>query len=80
MKNITITLDAETAAWIRVKAAEQNKSVSRLVGEFLQEQMKDRREYQLAMQRFFAKGPFNLSGESERYPKREELYDRVRIR
>ena len=42
--------------------------------------MKDRREYQLAMQRYFAKGPFNLSGESERYPKREELYDRVRIR
>ena len=33
MKNITITLDAETAAWVRTQAAEQNKSVSRLVGE-----------------------------------------------
>jgi hypothetical protein len=30
--------------------------------------MKDRREYQLAMQRFFAKGPFNLSGESGALP------------
>src|SRR4029079_12497948 len=29
MKNITITLDPETAAWVRVHAAEQNKSVSR---------------------------------------------------
>ena len=48
MKNITITLDAETAAWVRVQAAEQNKSVSRFVGEYLQTQMKDRREYQRA--------------------------------
>jgi hypothetical protein len=29
MKNITITLDPETAAWIRVQAAEKNMSVSR---------------------------------------------------
>ena len=36
MKNITITLDEETAAWVRIQAAEQNKSVSRFVGEHLQ--------------------------------------------
>jgi hypothetical protein len=32
MKNITITLDPETAAWVRVQAAEQNLSVSRFIG------------------------------------------------
>ena len=80
MKNITITLDLETANWIRVQAAEQNKSVSRLVGEILQARMKDRREYQRAMRRYLAKPPFAISGEPEKYPSREELYDRVRIR
>ncbi len=42
MKNITITLDLDTAKWVRIKAAEQNKSVSRFVGELLQQQMKER--------------------------------------
>ena len=80
MKNITITLDQETAAWVRVHAAEQNKSVSRLVGEILQARMKDRLEYQRAMRRYLSKPPFNLTGEPQKYPTREEIYDRVRVR
>jgi hypothetical protein len=80
MKNITITLDSETANWARVHAAEQNKSVSRLVGEILQTYMKDRREYQRAMRRYFSKPPFDLGGEAQEYPSRDELYDRTRIR
>jgi hypothetical protein len=80
MKNITITLDPETASWVRIQAAEQNRSISRLVGEILQTHMKDRREYQRAMRRYFAKPPFDLTGEPEKYPDRDELYDRPRIR
>jgi hypothetical protein len=80
MKNITITLDAETAAWIRVHAAEKNMSVSRVVGEILSEKMGHRLEYEQAMRRYLSKGAFNLSGDSERYPTREELYDRGRLR
>jgi hypothetical protein len=80
MKNITITLDPETANWVRVKAAEQNTSVSRFVGELLQKQMKDRIEYQRAMERFLSKPPFKLGEPGEPLPKREELYDRPRIR
>lgn len=80
MKNITITLDEETAAWVRVHAAEQNKSVSRLVGEILQSRMRDRREYQRAMRRYLSKPPFDLSGDAAKYPSRPELHDRARIR
>jgi hypothetical protein len=80
MKNITITLDAETAAWVRVHAAEQSKSVSRLVGEILQTRMRDRREYQRAMRRWLAKPPFDLAGPPEKYPTRDEMHDRARIR
>ncbi len=80
MKNITITLDAETAKWVRVKAAEQNRSVSRFIGELLQKQMKQRIEYQRAMERFLSKPPIKLRDAGEPFPKREELYDRPRIR
>jgi hypothetical protein len=80
MKNITITLDADTAAWIRMHAAEKNMSVSRLVGEILSEKMGHRLEYEQAMLRYFSKPPFELRGQAEKYPKREELYDRPPIR
>ncbi len=80
MKNITITLDAETANWVRVKAAEKNTSVSRFIGELLQQQMKNRLEYQRAMERFLSKPPFALGEPGEPLPKREELYDRPSIR
>ena len=37
MKSITITVDEEVARWARVWAAQQNTSVSRLVGELLRQ-------------------------------------------
>ncbi len=80
MKNITITLDQETAAWARVHAAERGMSVSRMVSELLQLQMRDAREYDEAMRRFLAKPPVKLRRAGERFPSREELYDRPRLR
>ena len=80
MKNVTITLDTETANWVRVKAAEQNKSVSRFVSELLQQQMRDRIEYQQAMERFLSKPPYALGEPGEPLPRREELYDRPGLR
>ena len=80
MKNITITLDPETASWVRIHAAEQNKSVSRLVGEILRERMSGRREYERAMQHFLSRKPVMLRQPGESLPKREELYDRPVLR
>ena len=80
MKNITITLDEKTALWARVHAAKNNKSVSRLVGEMLQEHMRESREYDEAMRRYLAIKPRKLKSPGQRYPKREELYDRPRLR
>ena len=76
MKNVTITLDKETAAWTRVHAAQRNLSVSRFVGEVLRKHMRESGEYEAAMKRYFALKPFPLKGPPQRYPKREELYDR----
>jgi hypothetical protein len=41
LKNVTITLSEEAARWARVRAAEQNTSVSRLVGQMLEEKMRE---------------------------------------
>jgi len=76
MKNVTITLDEETAAWTRVYAAQHNVSVSRFVGELLRARMRESREYDTAMRRYLARGPFKLEGRAEGYPKRERLHDR----
>jgi hypothetical protein len=81
MKNITVTLDEKTAAWVRVHAAKLGKSVSRLLGELLQQHMTDTREYNEAMRRFQAIKPFDADWVGGRRPAREELYaGRVRIR
>jgi hypothetical protein len=40
LRNITITVSEEAARWARRAAAEQNTSVSKLVGGLLEEQMR----------------------------------------
>ena len=80
MKNVTITLDEETAAWARVRAAESNKSLSRYVGELLRERMRRSDEYEKAMRSCLAEKPLKLTGPWKPYPKREELYDRPVLR
>jgi hypothetical protein len=80
VKNVTITLDEKTAAWVRVHAAERGKSVSRLVGEMLQERMRELRDYDQAMSRYLALKPVRFHWAVGRRPKREELHDRAGLR
>lgn len=77
MKNITITLDEETARQVRVRAAKHDMSVSRYIGEVLRRNIRESREYEEAMQRYLSRGPFKeLTGQPQRYATREELHDR----
>jgi plasmid stability protein len=80
MKNVTITLDEKTAAWARVYAARHNTSVSRMVGEMLQQRMRESHKYEEAMRRFLEKKPVKLDRSAKRYPKRDDLHVRSRIR
>jgi len=80
MKNITVTLDEKTAAWARLYAARQNKSLSRFLGELLHRTMRESREYEDAMQRFLSKQPSRLNREHAPYPAREELHERTHLR
>ena len=78
MPNLTITAEEEVLRWARVKAAEENTSVARLVGDLLKERMQSERGYRAAQRRFMGVKPRILS--SGRYPSRDELHDRSRLR
>lgn len=76
MKNITITVDEETAAWARAQAASLDMSLSRFVGELLQHRMSESRQYERAMRQYLSKQPVPLKRQDERYPARNELHER----
>jgi len=76
MKNVTITLDENVARWARIRAAELNTSVSRLVGDMLREKMLDDEKYDQASRQYLSQRPLKLRKPGARYPKREELYGR----
>jgi hypothetical protein len=80
MKNITITLDEKTAAWVRIYAAQRGKSISRLLGEILQERMREVRDYNDAMRRYLCKKPFKFQWADGSRPTRDDLHDRANLR
>ena len=80
MKNVTITLDEEVARWARIRAAKEDTSLSRLVGELLREKMLDENNYQTAMQNYLGRSPSVLKETADKYPQREDLHDRQDLR
>lgn len=80
MKNVTITLDEETAGWARIRAAQEGMSLSRLIGDMLRQQMRETSEYDDAMRRFLSRTPVQLKRSTERYATRETLHERNDLR
>jgi len=76
MKNVTITLDEKVAAWARIRAAERETSVSRLVGDMLKERMLEEKRYQSSMQHYLSQTPRLLKEPGATYPTREGLHER----
>jgi len=52
LKNMTITVTEQVAHWARKKAAEENTSVSRLVGRMLENEMRLSDDYWRAYKRW----------------------------
>ncbi len=80
MKNVTITLDKEVARWARIRAAEEDTSLSRLVGELLREKMLSESNYETSMQNYLDQSPRVLRKKRDKYPDREVLHDRQGLR
>jgi hypothetical protein len=78
LRNVTITLDEEVARWARVRAAEANTSVSRLLGEELRRMMRQQQQFDRA-RRDFQRIESGVISDGV-YPRREELHDRSGLR
>jgi len=78
LRNVTITLDEEVALWARVKAAEANTSVSRLLGGVLKRMMQQQQHFDRARRDFQRIGTAVIS--EAPYPRREDLHDRPGVR
>jgi len=74
-RNITIRISDEAARWARRKAAEEDTSVSRLVGEMLERQMRQTDEYWAAYERWKVDHPLAKVSASDRMS-REEVHER----
>ena len=80
MKNVTITLPEDLARWLRVRAAENDRSVSRWVAELLAGMRRQEDEYEVAMKQALAVKPRKMEWVDGRKPTREELHDRPSFR
>jgi hypothetical protein len=76
MKNVTVTIDEKVVRWARIRAAERDTSLSRLIGELLREKMNQEEDYLEAMEQYLSFHPFPLKKGKSKYPNRKELYAR----
>jgi hypothetical protein len=75
LKNMTITVSEEAARWARRKAAEENTSVSKLVGRMLEDQMRVSDDYRRAYVRWKKIGNVKGLNAAERVS-REDAHER----
>lgn len=57
MKNVRITVCYDLVWWLRLKAAEDDRSVSRWIAELLERMRRREEEYQEAMKSYLAMKP-----------------------
>jgi hypothetical protein len=74
-KNVTIRISDEAVLWARRQAVEKNSSVSRLVGEMLERQMRLGDEYWRAFDHWKSNRPLAGVGAAERLS-REDVHER----
>lgn len=80
MRKVTIALPEDLARWLRVKAAEEDRSVSRWLADLLEGMRIDEDRYEVAMRRYLEIKPRNLRWPDGRRPTREELHERPGLR
>ena len=75
MKNVTISMDEDTAAWARIEAAKAGKSLSRFVGDVIASKMERQSSQSEILKKIMSYPKLDLTDESGNAPTRNELYD-----
>ncbi|WP_419920170.1 hypothetical protein [Candidatus Poriferisodalis sp.] len=76
MRNVTVSLDDETARWARIEAARHDSSLSRFVCDVLRERMQDRGQYERAAESYLSRESMPRREVHQPYPTRDELHSR----
>lgn len=76
MRNVTISLPEDLALWLRVRAAEHDRSVSSWLAEVIEAMKRQEDNYHSAMERALAIKPRDAEWTGGRRPTRDELHDR----
>jgi hypothetical protein len=75
-RNVTVSLDEETARWVRVEAAKRDLSVSRFLAQILAERRERTEAYEAARSSWLSREPRPLRRPGKRLPSRDELHHR----
>ena len=78
LKNVTITVEEDALRWARKQAAEENTSVSKLVGRMLEDKMRRTDEYWAAYEKWKSLEPLSIPGLAADRLTREEANERRR--
>jgi hypothetical protein len=76
VRNVTVSLDDETAGWARVEAARRDQSLSRFVGELLRSEMHREQRLEESAVSYRLRRARNLKPSGSAYPTRDELHSR----
>lgn len=76
MNNLSLPLPDETYQNLRMAAAQQGKSMSRLVGELVERRIGQPISKAEAMRRFLAGPSLDLTDENGNAPTRDQIHDR----
>lgn len=79
MKNVTVTMEESALEWVRVKAARDNTSVSRYLGELVERARERDGAYESAMRAALKFQPLPFP-KNIRYLSRDEANDRAGLR
>ncbi len=80
LRNVTITLDDETARWARLEAARHDTSVSRLVGSMLRREMQAHDTFERAKRQYMSQEPLTHRADGRPYPSRDQMHERDGLR
>lgn len=75
-RNVTVSLDEETARWVRVEAAKRDVSVSRFLADLLADRRHRTEAYESARALFMGRDPRPLRRPGTPLPGRDEVHRR----
>ena len=79
MKNVTVTMNEDALEWVRIRAARKNSSVSRYLGELVEQARLRDGVYERSMRAALKFQPLAFT-EQARYLSRDEANDRAGLR